>query len=183
MPTCRSTSSSPAAPRRDPSYSPLFQVLLTHRVEAGEVLPQLPDVQIAETDAGEPAAQFDVVVELVEREDGLDLRLVYATDLFDDTTGDAMLTDLVAMLAAALAEPERAVGDLAVPVPAPLSAPAVAPRTLLEILETSVEQHRGRIAVRSGTVAWTYGGLDARADEIAPCSPPTGSAAATSSHP
>ncbi|WP_442972628.1 amino acid adenylation domain-containing protein [Rhodococcus sp. Rp3] len=155
------------APRRDPSYSPLFQVLLTHRVEAGEVLPQLPDVQIAETDAGEPAAQFDVVVELVEHEAGLDLRLVYATDLFDDTTGDAMLTDLVAMLAAALAEPDRAVGDLAVPVHAPLSAPAVAPRTLPEILETAVEQHRGRIAVRSGTVAWTYGGLDARADEIA----------------
>ncbi len=155
------------APRRDPSYSPLFQVLLTHRVEVGETLPQLPDVQVADTDAGEPAAQFDVVVELVEREAGLDLRFVYATDLFDATTGDAMLTDLVAMLAAALAEPERAVGDLAVPVPAPLSAPAVEPRTLPEILATSVDRHRGRIAVRSGTVAWTYGGLDARADEIA----------------
>ncbi|MDV6248201.1 sugar phosphate isomerase/epimerase family protein, partial [Rhodococcus opacus] len=65
------------------------------------------------------------------------------------------------------AEQLRAVGDLAVPVPAPLSAPAVAPRTLPEIFATAVEQHRGRIAVRSGTVAWTYGGLDARADEIA----------------
>ncbi|WP_441347286.1 amino acid adenylation domain-containing protein [Rhodococcus sp. CH91] len=155
------------APRRDPAYSPLFQVLLTHRVDAGGPLPQLPDVQVVEADAGEPAAQFDLVVELVEREAGLDLRLVYATDLFDDTTGDAMLTDLVALLSAALAEPERAVGDLAVPSPAPLSTPGVEPRTLPEILAGSVERHRGRIAVRSGDVAWTYGGLDARADEIA----------------
>ncbi|MEU5844166.1 amino acid adenylation domain-containing protein [Rhodococcus sp. NPDC047139] len=155
------------APRRDPSYSPLFQVLITHRVEAGESLPQLPDVQVAETDAGEPAAQFDLVLEVVERQPGLDLRLVYATDLFDHTTGDAMLTDLVAMLAAAITEPECAVGDLAVPVAAPLSAPAVEPRTLPEILADTVERHRGRIAVRSEGVAWTYGGLDARADEVA----------------
>ncbi|UYP21095.1 amino acid adenylation domain-containing protein [Rhodococcus sp. Z13] len=155
------------APHRDPSYSPLFQVLFTHRHAGDETLPQLPDVQVAEFDAGEPAAQFDLAVEFVERPTGADLRFVYATDLFDATTADAMLTETVALLGAALAQPDRIVGDLAVPALVPLTGPPVAPRTLRDILADTVAAHAGRIAVRAGTVAWTYTGLDARSDELA----------------
>ncbi|WP_241997405.1 non-ribosomal peptide synthetase [Rhodococcus sp. SMB37] len=162
------------APTREQAYHPLFQVLLTHRAVAGETLPHLPGLQITEADVGAPPAQFDLVLEIVERGDhsdidrkGIDLRLVHAVDLFDTATAESLLADYVSLLGDAVDRPQLPVGDLAVPAPAPLSTPAVEPRTLVELLEGAVAEHPGAIAVQAGRVAWTYSGLSARADEIA----------------
>ncbi|WP_048772056.1 non-ribosomal peptide synthetase [Rhodococcus ruber] len=156
------------APARG-THHPLFQVLLAHRtVPAGEDLPQLPGLRVREFDAGAPAAQFDLTVDVTDRgDDGVDVRLVYATDLFDAGTAEALLDEYLALLGAALDDPAVAVGDLAVPAPAPLTAPAAPPRTLPQILGATVRAHPGAIAVRAGTVAWTYAGLDARAAAVA----------------
>ncbi|WP_044475791.1 non-ribosomal peptide synthetase [Rhodococcus aetherivorans] len=152
------------------THHPLFQVLLAHRtVPAGEDLPQLPGLRVREFDAGTPAAQFDLTWDVTERDGdgGIDVRLVYATDLFDPATAGALLDDYVALLGAALADPGTAVGDLAASAPAPLSAPAAAPRTLPQLLAATARTHPGAIAVRAGAVAWTYAGLAARADVVA----------------
>lgn len=73
----------------------------------------------------------------------------------------------MALLGAALAEPDRAIGDLAAPLPDPLSRPGVEPQTLPDLLARTVAEHRGRIAVQSADAVWTYGGLDTRSDEVA----------------
>ncbi|MFD6855976.1 amino acid adenylation domain-containing protein [Rhodococcus sp. NPDC060090] len=162
------------APTREQAYHPLFQVLLTHRAVADETLPQLPGLRITEADAGAPPAQFDLVLEVVERGDrsdidhgGIDLRLVHAVDLFDTATAESLLADYVSLLGDAVDRPALPVGDLAVPAPAPLSTPAVEPRTLVDLLDDAVAEHPGAIAVQAGHVVWTYSGLSARADEIA----------------
>ncbi|WP_440127536.1 amino acid adenylation domain-containing protein [Rhodococcus sp. SJ-3] len=157
------------APTRERAYHPLFQVLLTHRGVAGETLPQLPGLQITEAEAGAPPAQFDLVLEIVERghRDGIDLRLVHAVDLFDTATAESLLADYVSLLGAAVERPELPVGDLDVPAPAPLSSPAVEMRTLVDLLDAAAAEQPGAIAVQGGDVVWTYSGISARADEIA----------------
>ncbi|MFD1810849.1 amino acid adenylation domain-containing protein [Rhodococcus gannanensis] len=152
-------------------HHPLFQILLAHRLvdAGGERLPSFPGLTVREYDAGEPAAQFDLAFDVAERGDigGVDVRVVYAADLFDRDTGAAMLAEYIAVLVDAVEHPDREVGDLAVVAPAPVATPAVAARTLPRILADTVRAHPGAIAIRSGTLAWTYAGLDARASALA----------------
>ncbi|PTR23457.1 glutamate racemase [Rhodococcus sp. OK519] len=153
------------APARDPAAHPLFQVLLAHSVGATTAALALPGVRVQEVPAAEPAAQFDLAFDVRESPhvDGIGVRLVYATDLFDPPTAAQLLRDLVALLDAAVANPSAAVGDLALPVPTPDSVPAPAPRTLAAILAATVRGYPERVALRAGTEQWTYAELDARA--------------------
>ena len=161
------------APHRDSAHHPLFQVMLTHRPGGAEnPVPQLPGMHIRDTELGTPPALFDLSWEIVEdhtgdEAHGLDLRVVYATDLFDATTVETLLAEYVALLDAALATPGRPVGDLAVPDVEPIGAAEVTPRTLREILAGTAVAHPRAIAVQAGSVAWTYAELDARAGRIA----------------
>ncbi|WP_245687670.1 non-ribosomal peptide synthetase [Rhodococcus phenolicus] len=161
------------APNRDGAHHPLFQVMLTHRPGgAGDPLLQLPGVDIGDTEMGSFPALFDLSWEIVEHTTGdggagLDVRVVYATDLFDAATVDGLLAEYVRLLDAALATPGRPVGDLAVPDARPLGTAEVTPRTLRDLLAGTVAAHPHRIAVQAGPVAWTYAELDARATRIA----------------
>ncbi|MGV9743685.1 amino acid adenylation domain-containing protein [Rhodococcus zopfii] len=161
------------APNRDGAHHPLFQVVLTHRPGgSGHPLPQLPGVHVREAEIGTVPALFDLAWEVVEHADGdsgsgLDVRVVYATDLFDAAGVESLLAEYVRLLDAALAAPGRAVGDLAVPDVVPLGAAEVTPRTLRDMLADTVATYPHEIAVQAGPVAWTYAELDTRAGRIA----------------
>jgi len=85
---------------RDPSYSPLVQVVLTYishpapprRSGAVEIAPLAFDLTVA---------KFDLELALAEREGKVDGIFVYRTDLFDAASADAMLEGWRMVLTAA----------------------------------------------------------------------------------
>ncbi|MFE2449667.1 amino acid adenylation domain-containing protein, partial [Streptomyces sp. NPDC059426] len=104
-------------PARSMARNPLFQVMLVLQNNVQADL-RLPGLDVAVETAGAHAAQFDLSFDLTERyaEDGapqgLDGRFDYSTDLFDHPTAQRLLGCFVRFLQAAVAEPDRPVGDL-----------------------------------------------------------------------
>lgn len=158
------------APTRTAAHHPIFQVLLAHSTATPE-LPSLPDVEVADLAAGAPTAQFDLAWDVVESPDGsgIDVRLVFATDLFDSRTADMLLTSWVRLLAHATADAATPVGDLELALDPSVADGSSAPvaRTLREILAGSVRTYPDRIALRAGDRQWTYAQLDVAAAQRA----------------
>ncbi|WP_114721480.1 amino acid adenylation domain-containing protein [Rhodococcus sp. AG1013] len=158
------------APTRTAAHHPIFQVLLAHSTATPE-LPSLPGVEVADLAAGAPTAQFDLAWDVVESPDGsgIDVRLVFATDLFDCGTADMLLTSWVRLLAHATADAATPVGDLELALDPSVADGSSAPvaRTLREILAGSVRTYPDRIALRAGDRQWTYAQLDVAAAQRA----------------
>ncbi len=98
-------------PARDPSYNPLFQV--NFRVTSGDAaLLDLPGVVADAVAVDVGFARFDLALELQQKPDGLGGYLEYNVALFSDRTARALVEAFSALLAAALREPDTALGDL-----------------------------------------------------------------------
>jgi amino acid adenylation domain-containing protein len=98
-------------PERNLARPPLFQVLLVlqNLPRAPLVLPGL-EVTSESVDTG--TAKFELQLTLEESDAGLSGSLDYNRDLFEIPTMDRFLGHFAALLAAAVAEPERPAGDL-----------------------------------------------------------------------
>ncbi|MFC9767726.1 amino acid adenylation domain-containing protein, partial [Rhodococcus jostii] len=109
-------------PERTESRSPLFQVLL----EFQNVLPaghearelDLPGLHVAAVGYDPKICKFDLQVWLSERVDdggapqGIDGGIVYATDLFDESTVRGLADRLVRVLKIVTTEPDTVVGNI-----------------------------------------------------------------------
>jgi acyl-CoA synthetase (AMP-forming)/AMP-acid ligase II/NADP-dependent 3-hydroxy acid dehydrogenase YdfG/acyl carrier protein len=107
-------------PERDPSRPPLFQVAFSLQGEtlvrgsgavSGEGL-ELPGVALAIETVDSGSVQFDLIFTAVEAAAGLKMVAAYNTDLFDGDRIERLLGHFCVLLAAALAEPRRPVGEL-----------------------------------------------------------------------
>ncbi|GAB2511124.1 non-ribosomal peptide synthetase [Nocardia heshunensis] len=101
-------------PPRTEAYQPLVQVLLVFQ-NLGEQVLRLPELTIAGVESGREVAEFELeltVVEPVGEAGGLPCSWRYATDLFDEDRMAALARYLTQVLTAAVADPERPVGDL-----------------------------------------------------------------------
>ena len=167
-------------PERDLSRNPLVQVLLV--LHNGPV-----DVPAAASRGGPFAggpedlptgtAKFELGLALAPGEAGLGGTLEYATDLFDATTAERLAGQFRTLLAAAVADPDRAVADL------PLLAAAEAQQLLHEwndtgvaygaepllhgLVEAQVERTPEAPAVVFAGAVLTYRELDDRANRLA----------------
>ncbi|MFF7992617.1 amino acid adenylation domain-containing protein [Kitasatospora xanthocidica] len=170
-------------PVRTAAGNPLFQVSFSLEAggDGGLVLPGLT---VAEEPFAAGAAKFDLSLGLTEhREDGqpagLSGVLEYAEDLFDRATAEALARRWQLLLAGALAEPARPVGELPVMDRAERQRlldlgngpegvlPEVRP-SAVERFAAQVAAAGDRTAVSDGTGAWlSYRGLDERAGRIA----------------
>ncbi|MEV2266432.1 amino acid adenylation domain-containing protein [Nonomuraea africana] len=108
--------------RRDLSRNPLFQVMLAY-----QNTPDLPGdghgLKLERRDVRPGTAMFDLGFVVEERADGSLLCVMdYATDLFDDDRMRRLADHYRALLAAVVADPERAVADAALLTPAELAA-------------------------------------------------------------
>ncbi|GAB19825.1 putative non-ribosomal peptide synthetase [Gordonia effusa NBRC 100432] len=93
------------APERSTSHTPLFQIALTHfaGAESGEAESgPAPDVE----------AKVDLTVTVVESAAGTSVEYVYATALFDEPTIARFAAVHQRVLAAMIADPQMAVGDI-----------------------------------------------------------------------
>jgi amino acid adenylation domain-containing protein len=163
-------------PRRDPSRHPLFQVAF---VLQNMPLPeaQTPGLALRVLDIDRGAAQFDLKLELIPRQDQLVGWLEYNTDLFAAATIERMQQHLCILLEGFVAAPERPIGEL------PLlsaeeqrrilddwnrtAADGPATACIHHVFEAQAARTPDRIALIFGEQTISYAELNRRANQLA----------------
>ncbi|HEY0287966.1 MAG TPA: condensation domain-containing protein, partial [Pseudomonas sp.] len=163
---------------RQTDRAPLVQVMHNHQVRTGNFLPRLGDLTLEGVAWEAQTAQFDLTLDTVETDTGLQASFTYATDLFEPATVARMAEHWCNLLQAIVANPERRLGDL------PLESAAQRQATLqqwngserreypvyqslAELFEAQVAQAPQAIALVCGELHLTYGQLNDRANQIA----------------
>jgi len=159
------------APDRDQSRHPIFQVFFAHVPYAPLALDGAEPF-----DASPTKARLDLTLWVEEEADGLDLVWEFSTDLFDRSTVERLDRQFVRLLESALAQPERAVGELALITPeerAALVAQFAGPGAsypvfcLHERFEEQAARTPDATAVTFEGASLSYGELNERANRVA----------------
>ncbi|MEN6405045.1 MAG: amino acid adenylation domain-containing protein [Thermoguttaceae bacterium] len=165
-------------PPRDLSRNPIFQVMFALQNLKLPASPEL-GIQISPLDdsPAPPSANFDLTLELFERDGCFDGGLGFSTDLFDPATIDRMVGEYQTLVAAAMTNPDEKLSSL------PLLDSSQR-RTMLtrwndtarrydrtQLIHRLFEQHARQtpdaVAVVSGDRRMTYAELNARANRVA----------------
>ncbi|MGC4987745.1 amino acid adenylation domain-containing protein [Nocardia salmonicida] len=162
-------------PARSAGRHPLFQVALSFE-NLAPVAFELPGITVGALDARTAEAKFDLLLTVREQQDngGMYAEFGYATDLFDAATVDSFGQRFVRLLAAVVADPDLAVGDIDLLDPTEFRAqitfagPAAEPeRTLAQLMNDAVRANPSGIALRGDGRGFTYTELDAAANQLA----------------
>ncbi|MFI0790723.1 amino acid adenylation domain-containing protein [Streptomyces lydicus] len=169
-------------PQRSAGHQPMFQVaLVLQNAPGGEE--ELAGLWVTEEKATTGTSRFDLLISLHERHDeagepaGMQALLEYATDLFDRSTVESLLSRWLQLLREVVADPDRPIGQAEVlldgereqlmvgwngattPVPA---------NPLVEVFAERVRLAPDAVAVVSGDgVSLSYGELNSRANRLA----------------
>ncbi|MGC5015681.1 amino acid adenylation domain-containing protein [Streptosporangium sp. DT93] len=140
---------------RDPSRTPLFQVLLNMIEDAGQEW-RLPGIAAQAPDLPAQPSKFDLNLDVHHSADDYRLELLYHAERFEASAMRALLDQVVAILAAAADDPSR--GILACELERPAedgdAAPA-APAPHLDLVRLAEGRpDRGAVVDRDGE--WTY---------------------------
>ncbi|MEU5931242.1 amino acid adenylation domain-containing protein [Micromonospora sp. NPDC047187] len=95
------------APERRLSHDPVVQAMFSYDDAAGELA--LPDARVRRVDAGVTAAKSDLLGYLENTRDGLSLRLIYRTDLFEPSTMRHWARAFATLIDGLLAAPDQPV--------------------------------------------------------------------------
>ncbi|MDY7229482.1 non-ribosomal peptide synthetase [Hyalangium rubrum] len=165
------------APTRDTSFSPFFQVMLVLQ-NTPAASADLGKLRLEPfSTGGEPFAQFDLTLWLVEEAEGLEGVWEYNRDLFDASTIERMVAHFQTLLAGIATQPDRRLSEL------PLLPDTERHRLLREWNQTEqsfspgtclhhlVEAHAARtpdtIAVADPDRRLTYAELNRKANQLA----------------
>ncbi|PPK66528.1 non-ribosomal peptide synthetase [Actinokineospora auranticolor] len=167
-------------PARSLARHPLFQVALSLGRGSGPDI-TLPGLDCAAVPGGGVVSRFDLEVDVDERfgrdgtRDGVDIRVVFAHDLFDESTARSLGERLVAVLCEVSGDPEVRVGEAAVLAASERDAllargigdgPVVG-GTVVSAFGLRVVAAPDAEAVTDGVVSLSYRELDARSSEFA----------------
>ena len=161
---------------RDPSRSPIFQVLFILQNTPSPRL-HLPGLQFEPMDVDPGAAKFDLTLSMISEGDGFKGQLEYNTDLFEADTIDRMVGHFTSLLRAIVASPEAPVARMALLTEeergrmlAEWNATDVeveGPLTLHGMFEAQVDRTPEREAVLYEDEVLTYQVLDRRSNRLA----------------
>ncbi|MBP1599408.1 MAG: Glutamate-1-semialdehyde aminotransferase, partial [Acidobacteria bacterium] len=98
-------------PERDPSRSPLFQVMMVLQNTTNPTL-ELPGLGVEPLFGETETAKFDLTLFLTEERGGLEGCFEYNTDLFDGTTIERMIGHFQTLLEAIAANPDAPISEL-----------------------------------------------------------------------
>ncbi|ONI75169.1 hypothetical protein ALI144C_41225 [Actinosynnema sp. ALI-1.44] len=147
------------APRRSRARHPLFQVMVNHQYRQLRA-PELVGLTAESTAVAPDAAKFDLgfAFEELPGVDGLTVSVNYASDLFDRSTVDVMVSRLLLVIEQAVAGVRLSSVDVRLPAERPSAGAgrAVAPGTLVDRLHTN----------RSDAVALVHGDRQMTYDEL-----------------
>jgi amino acid adenylation domain-containing protein len=99
-------------PDRNLSHNPLFQVVFALQNAAGGGSLSMPGLTLGPLRVERRLAKIDLTLEMFDLPSGFSGYFEYSTDLFQESTVARMVRHFQALLAAAVAEPDRAVGEL-----------------------------------------------------------------------
>ncbi|HEX5289050.1 MAG TPA: amino acid adenylation domain-containing protein, partial [Streptosporangiaceae bacterium] len=162
-------------PDRDLSRTALFQVWFEMDTTEAAVL-TLPGLEVSEHAVPHHAVKFDLSMSVLEREDRLGVLIGYRRDLFAPETVDRFAAAFRELLAGAVADGTRRA--LALPVMPPAdrewlvtqyndTAANVPAGCVHEWFEAQARSHPAAVAVIAGTASWTFGEVNARANQLA----------------
>ena len=163
-------------PERHRGHAPFFQVALILQ-NTPKQSPRLPGLDVEELEFDRGMAKFDLTLEVVEHDGGLNCEFEYRTDLFEPATIGRMVGHFLHLLAGALDTPEVPFSRL------PLLADWERSRLLIEWNRTAADYPRDSrldeafaavarsspnvIALRHAGQTVSYAELDHRANQIA----------------
>ncbi|MFJ8593552.1 non-ribosomal peptide synthase/polyketide synthase [Streptomyces sp. NPDC093598] len=167
------------APPRDPSRTPLVQVLVVQQTALSDP-PPVGGVRIEQHPLPRPAARFDLVLEFTPRADGsFELTAEYSTGLFEAETVARMSRHLLRLLEGMADGPHRTVGELdllsederrtmlEVWNPRATDAGRASGSTLPALFEAQVARTPERTAVVCGSERLDYAEVNRRANRLA----------------
>ncbi len=161
---------------RDPSRSPLFQVLFVlHNTPPFEAT--FSGLHISGEEISNGGAKFDLSLSIQPRDGELLLNLEYNTALFEAATAEKILKNYSTLLTSAVASPEATVGALEMLDAAEkkllmetwtdTAFPLDRTQSLHQLFEARVAEFPDCVAVADDEVSLTYRELDARANQLA----------------
>ncbi|MEU3650030.1 amino acid adenylation domain-containing protein [Lentzea sp. NPDC034063] len=170
-------------PERSLARHPLFQVFLAVQNSPQPAI-ELPGLRITTGPVGEPAAKFDLAINMTERHTpkglpgGIHGDLVFALDLFDEDTARAVADRFVRLLTWAAANPDASIHTAGLQTPDELhkvlrewnDTAGADPRTASTITERfalEVARVPGSVALRADGRSVTYRELDDQANRLA----------------
>jgi amino acid adenylation domain-containing protein len=163
-------------PPRDPSRTPLFQVLFILQNE--QYAPRdLPGLQVRMITEDTGAAAFDLAISLEEQPDGLSVDVQYNTQLFDVTTIARLLDQFHTLLAGVVADPTLSIAALPVLSEAErrqvlhdwnaTDTPYLQEQCVHELIAEVARRRPDAVALEWGDQRLSYGELDRRANQLA----------------
>ncbi|MBA3920895.1 MAG: amino acid adenylation domain-containing protein, partial [Nostocaceae cyanobacterium] len=99
-------------PKRDLSYSPLFQVMFVYEEDVSVQNIQLPGITSQPYQVKNNTSKFDLTLYLGQTPAGIECSWVYNTDLFDASTIERMTNHFQTMLAGIVTNPDQTVSQL-----------------------------------------------------------------------
>jgi non-ribosomal peptide synthetase component F len=163
------------APRRDPSRSPLFQVMMVYQSAPPPQL-ALDGLGVTLLDIERSTAKYDLTLTFEPTPRGMTAMFEYSTDLFEHVTIERLLDRLDTLLAAVAATPDLSIDRLPLLDAATRDALIAQgdsrrsyprDRTVHRLFEDRAARHPDAVAVVSAAGQLSYGELDRRANQLA----------------
>ncbi len=159
---------------RDTSRNPLFQVWF-NMLNLEDIQLELPGLDVAPVAMPEIASKFDLTLYVRELSQGIQLELVYNADLFAPERMIEMLSQFHHLLIQIVENPDLSIAQLSLVTPKaklllPNPTQPLANQWQLPVLSSFHNQAQRvpqQVAVVDAQVAWTYGELDMRANQLA----------------
>jgi len=159
-------------PDRELTRNPLFRVLLSMEPSFTNVYPGW-DLTPIEVETG--TAKFDLCVVLDERPNGISGRMIYSTDLFDESTISRMVECWLTLLGAVVANPDQRLSEISILAGAErqklLEWNATQKRfpfiPVHQQFENAAQKTPTAIALKCGAGALGYAELNQRAEHLA----------------
>jgi amino acid adenylation domain-containing protein len=161
---------------RSLSHTPLVQTVFALQNGSADAL-RLAGVEAQALEVEQETAKFDLTLSLEAREDGLDGRIAYSTDLFDAATVARLVDHYRVLLEGIAADPAQRLSELSLLGEAErrqvlvdwnaAGAPLPADRCVHEIFQAQAERTPSAVAVVHANERITYAELDRRANRLA----------------
>ena len=162
-------------PERTANRNPLFQVMfILENTPPSEM--QLGDITLRPLEVKGQTAKFDLTLNLMPEEDGLQGRLNYNCELFEPATIDRMIAHYQQLLKGIAAQPDQAVAELPMLTAAEReqvlvewnrTAVKYPQATIVELFEQQVERTPEAVAVEYADQQLAYGELNCKANQLA----------------
>ncbi|WNG47516.1 amino acid adenylation domain-containing protein [Archangium minus] len=123
-------------PQRDPSRSPLFQVMIVYQ-QGLELRGAMPGLSLRPLEVESRTARFELSLAFTDNPEGLGVSFEYNTDLFDESTVTRLAGHLQVLLEGIVARPEQTLAEL------PLLTSAERQKLLVEWNDTRAEPRSG----------------------------------------